>query len=292
MLRKSTSWFLVILLFGYLAVFFLQRRIDRTIGEYHQTEDILFLPSGKVVKKLSLGYASLMADIYWIRAIQYYGGGRIMDPNRNFDLLAPLLNITTTLDPSMIPAYQFGAVFLSEPPPIGAGNPQAAIRLLDKGIAANRETPDLYLSLGFVYYWQLKNYKEAAQVFLEGAKYQKGRPWLRNLAAYTLMRGGDRSTSKYLWEQIYETSENKRAKENALAHLLELRAEDQMEALRRVVDRFKKENGRFPRSFVELATRGYLRGIPLDPTGAPYRLDAESGKIMVSADTKLPIPPK
>lgn len=291
MLRKSITSFLVILLFGYAAVYFLQQRINGTIGEYHQTEDVLFLPSGQMVKRLSLGFESLMADIYWIRAIQYYGGGRIMDPTRKFDLLQPLLDITVTLDPAMIPVYQFGAVFLSEPPPIGAGNPRAAIQLLKKGISANPGVPDLYLSLGFVYYWQLKDYKKAAAVFLEGSKYQKGKMWLKNLAAYTLARGGDRTTSKYLWEQIYEAADNKRSKENAMAHLVELQAEDQMEALEKVVARFHEQTGRFPHSFVELATRGYLRGIPVDPTGVPYLLDPQSGKVMVSADTKLPIPP-
>ena len=162
---------------------------------------------------------------------------------------------------------------------------------MNKGIAANPQAPDLYLSLGFVYYWQLKDYKKAAEIFLEGAQYQKGKNWLKNLAAYTAARGGDRTTSKYLWEQIYETAENKRAKENAMAHLLELQAEDQIDALEKVVARFRQQTGHWPRSFVELATHGYLRGIPVDPTGVPYELDPQSGKVKASADTRLPIPP-
>jgi tetratricopeptide (TPR) repeat protein len=292
MLRRSLTLFVVILLFGYTAVYFLERRITETVGEYHQTEDILLLPSGEAVKKLSLGFESFMADIYWIRAVQYFGGGRINDPTRKFDLLQPLLDITTTLDPAMIPVYQFGAVFLSEPPPIGADNPKAAIKLLRKGIAANPDNPDLYLSLGFVYYWQLKDYREAAQVFLEGSEHQKGKLWLRNLAAYTLARGGDRATSKYLWAQIYETANNPRAKENALAHLMELEAEEQIEALEKVSARFRELNGRPPRNFIELIVRGALRAVPLDPSGVPYHLDSETGKVLVSVETKLLIIPK
>lgn len=292
MLRKSISLFLVVVLFGFMAVYFLQQRINGIIGEYHQTEEVLFLPSGDVIKKLSMGFESLVADIYWIRAIQYYGGGRIKDPTRRFDLLAPLLDITTTLDPAMIPVYQFGAIFLSEPPPIGAGDPGKAIALLEKGIAANRENSDLYLSLGFVYYWQLKNYQRAAKVFLEGAKYQKGNPWLKTLAAFTLLRGGDLATSRYLWQQLYQTAENDHARSNALAHLKALQAEEDMIALRKLVEVFRQRFGHLPRNFGELVLRGYLREVPLDPSGVPYLMDGSSGEVFISADTKMPIIPK
>lgn len=290
--RKSITPFLLIVLLGYVLIHFFQEGINRTIGEYHQTEEVLLLPSGQVVKKLSMGFESLMADMYWIRAIQYFGGGRMTDPTRKFDLLAPLLEITTTLDPAMVPVYQFGAVFLSEPSPMGAGDPHAAIALLQKGISLNPGNPDLYLSLGFIYYWQLKDYKQAARVFLEGAEYQKGKLWLRNLAAFTMARGGDRVTSRYLWGQIYETAENQHAKNNALAHLMELETEDQIEALEKMTVRFRDRFGRYPHNFAELAVYGYLRGIPLDPSGVPYLLDPESGKVFVSANTKLVIVPK
>lgn len=214
------------------------------------------------------------------------------DPSRRFDLLYPMLDITTTLDPAMIPVYQFGAVFLGEPSPIGAGNPRLAITLLEKGIAASPEESELYLRLGFVYYWYLRDYRQAANVFLQGSEHAKGKPWFRTMAAFSLSKGGDRAASLYLWKQIYESSEGKRGKENAMAHLMELQAEDQIEALEKVTAKFREQSGRWPRSFVELATHGFLRGIPLDPSGVPYLLDPESGKVFVSADTKLQIVPK
>ena len=70
--------------------------------------------SPNAIKKLSLGYDSLLADIYWTRAVQYYGS-RLTVHSRDFDLLWPLLDVTTTLDPKLIVAYRFGAIFLSEP---------------------------------------------------------------------------------------------------------------------------------------------------------------------------------
>jgi len=57
----------------------------------------------------------------------------------NLDLLWPLLDVTTTLDPNLIAAYHFGGMFLSDSPPRGAGQPQQGIKLLERGIRANPE---------------------------------------------------------------------------------------------------------------------------------------------------------
>ncbi len=85
---------------------------------------------------MSLGYDSLLADLYWTRAVQYYGS-RAGFADAKFGLLWPLLDIATTLDPKLIVAYRFGAIFLSEPPPAGAGRTDLAIELVKRGIAEN-----------------------------------------------------------------------------------------------------------------------------------------------------------
>ena len=36
-------------------------------------EDVLYISSPKVLKRASLGYDGLLADIYWTRAVQYFG---------------------------------------------------------------------------------------------------------------------------------------------------------------------------------------------------------------------------
>src|SRR5579863_10785994 len=63
-------------------------------------DEVLYLNSPKILKRASLGYDGLLADIYWTRAVQYFGG-RLSRGSEHFDLLAPLLEITTTLDPHL-----------------------------------------------------------------------------------------------------------------------------------------------------------------------------------------------
>src|SRR5208283_4195559 len=50
---------------------------------------------------------------YWTRAVQYYGEKHRLR-QMNLELLWPLLDITTTLDPDLIVAYRFGSTFLSD----------------------------------------------------------------------------------------------------------------------------------------------------------------------------------
>ena len=76
--------------------------------------------------------------------------------------------MATTLDPNLIPAYRFGATFLAEPEPRGAGRADLAVKLLDRGIEAN---PDWRLNqdLGNVYYLELKAIQKAGQAYLDGS---------------------------------------------------------------------------------------------------------------------------
>src|SRR6476660_1143767 len=39
-------------------------------------EDAVYITSGSALRRLSGAYNALAADLYWIRAIQYYGGAK------------------------------------------------------------------------------------------------------------------------------------------------------------------------------------------------------------------------
>ena len=99
---------------------------------------------------------ALLADVYWIRALQHYGRERLKPSEaRRYELLYPLLDLATTLDPRFTIGYRFGAIFLAEPHPGGAGRPDLAIALLKNGVARNPEKWDYYHDIGFIYYWNL-----------------------------------------------------------------------------------------------------------------------------------------
>ena len=265
------------------------------------SEEALLITSGNALRRMTTGYRALAADLYWIRAIQHYGETRIglttapaagapRDGPRRYELLYPLLDLTTTLDPHFNIAYRFGAVFLSAPLPGGAGRPDLAVALLEKGLHESPGKWEYMHDIGFVYYWDLHDYPKAAEYFNRAADISGAPWWLRSVAATTLARGGDRGASRLLWRQLYETAPDDRGRQAAGLKLLQLDGLDQMEDLQRRIDAFAEQRGERPRSWQTLVSAGVLPGIPVDPGGTPYEL-SESGRVTLSmSSTLFPLP--
>ena len=269
--RRRACWLLLLLcLLGLIPI---QRSIDLRTGNDRGVAEVLFLPSGKFLRQLSLGYGGLLADIYWTRVVQYFGRKRLAH-SIEFRLLAPLLQITTDLDPHLLIAYRYGSIFLADKPPQGAGQPLEALALLHRGIVANPDYWRLWEDVGFVYYWDLKDYAAAARAFQAGSERPGAMDWMRALAAKVAAEGGQLSTSRFLWAEIARQAGNEQLRKNAEDHLIALQAEEEMSKLGELVVLYNSRLGRPARSFQALVVAGYLPALPRDPTGAPYILDA------------------
>ncbi|MGC1220666.1 MAG: hypothetical protein WA872_02670 [Candidatus Sulfotelmatobacter sp.] len=242
-------------------------------------DEVLFLSSPKVIKRASLGYDGLMACIYWTRAVQYFGN-RHHYYAASYNLLAPLLEITTHLDPHLVVAYEFGSSFLAPNPPFGAGQPKSAIDLMNYGIENNPDNWKLYYDLGFVYFTELKDYKNAAEAFARGSRVPNAHPFLKVLAAQMATHAGDYDTARSLWMASYQNTQDKLIRQNAVDHLRALRVDEDVELLQAAVTRFGERTGRLPASMEELATAERLPRIPVDPDGHPYKLTPE-GRVEV-----------
>ena len=246
-----------VLLLGSLSVW-LQAERDR-LPLPTTTQEELYL-SQRATGRVTFTHRALASDLYWIRAVQYFGGNtRIAqqralnplepppslaaEPPVSFDLLYPLLDITTTLDPRFNIAYRFGAVFLSEPYPHGPGRPDLAIALLEKGLKISPEKWEYWHDIGFVYYWNVHDYLKASDAFRRGADLPGAPWWLRSMAATMLAKGGDRDTSRVLWRQLYETANN----EYARAPARKGRANDSTRPLARRVAHNRRRRGRADR---------------------------------------------
>jgi tetratricopeptide (TPR) repeat protein len=257
------------LVFGLAAVWVLQNKIDGQRDAMHLEQDELLLRSGSTVKKLSLEYGPLMGAIYWTRAVQYYGEKHRLQ-ERGLDLLWPLLDIATTLDPNLLVAYSFGSMFLSDAAPRGAGRPDLAVKLLERGIQANPEEWRLYQDLGNVYYFDAKNYSKAAAAYEEGSKNPHAFIWMKVMAAKIAGEGRSLDTSYFLWQQVYETSTNKDIRQNAEVHLRLLKVDLDLRTLDQFLDEYEKRTGKRAKRMSELVEAGLLKRIPSDSDGFPY----------------------
>jgi len=269
--RKVTVAASVVLLFSLASSVFLLRRLDQ-VRTTATLEEVLYLNSPKWVRRLSLGYTGLLADIYWTRAVQYFGSKHVVAA-RDYRLLYALLEITTALDPKLIVAYQFGANFLAPRPPEGAGQPDKAVALVEYGIRNNPDNWKLYYELGFIYYYmEKKDYAKAAEAFERGTKVPNAHPLLRVLAARMAQHAGEIQTSRMLWQGAYATTQDDLIRKNAVMHLRALKVDEDITELEKMVARYREQTGVLPSSFNVLIGAGMLLGVPVDPDGKPYKL--------------------
>ena len=280
---------------GALLIWPVQRRIDTLEEDAAPPQDILFFPSPSVVERMSLGYRSLVADIYWMRTIQYYG--RRIEADRRpvrYKNLAALLDITTTLDPDLVDAYRAGSSFLAEPEPLGAGQPKEALDLLDKGITRRPGDWRLRFDKGFVYFWYLKEFKQAGQIWLEAARISGAPLWMEPLAAMSFSRGGALETARSIWERQYQESDRPDVKANARNHLLSIQASKDMWTLEFLIGKYQQRTGLLPWTLEDLVRTGYLKRIPTDPLGTPYQFNTQTATVEQSPECKfhfIPLPP-
>ena len=269
---KTRTLLILIVAGGLLSIYPLQQSIDRQINAIQsQREELIFLPSEARFSRISGGYSGLLAAIYWTRAVQYYGRHRLAHA-KEFALLGTLLDITTNLDPHLVIAYRFGSLFLAGKPPEGAGDPKRAIHLLERGIVNNPEYWRLWEDLGFIYYWDMKDYAHAARAFQTGSERPGALPWMRVLAASVAAAGGEFQTSRILWTEIARTAGNDSMRHSAEMHLAALDTQQALKELDGLLAAYQQKQGHPANSWQDLVAAGYLRGIPHDLSGETFVL--------------------
>jgi tetratricopeptide (TPR) repeat protein len=288
---------ILIIVVGLGLLYPIERWISRTSPREVISEETLFFSSGKTIKKMSLGLEGLAADIYWIRAVQYFGRKLIdsgqplsaaASSNIRMDLLAPLLNIIVELDPHHISAYRFGAIFLPE------RDLAAAIDLLEKGIRENPNEWRLYQDIAYIN-WQAGDYEKAAEWYERGSRIPEARWWMRDLAGLMRIKGGSRETARAIYERYLE-SDDQQIRSQAIERLKQLRSLDELDAINALLARYREQAGYCAASLRELAPRLRAMGIklntdliPVDPNGFAYVLDQSSCKARLAPDSTIPI---
>lgn len=295
-----------IIVFGFAAIFALSRFIEANRPPLPAGfEDSDLALQGAKLKNYSLGFNGLLADLYWMQALQYIGNKALKSKEKvdmenlrplNPRLLYPLLDNATDLDPQFLTAYSYGAIVLP------AIDPQQAIKFTEKGIRDNPNEWRLYQHLGFIY-WKIGDYEKAAEIYGEGAKIQGAPAWLNLMSARLKAEGGSRATSREIYRQMLNEAQDEQIKENATLRLLELDSMDERDAIRTALENFKAKNNRCANNWRELLpllqTAKLANGKsfrvdnasnPVDTTGAPYVLDKENCDVKLDAEkTKLPL---
>jgi tetratricopeptide (TPR) repeat protein len=182
-------------------------------------EELSYYPSGRFLEPATVGHAAAAADLAWLRAVQYYGQHRATD-NR-FARMGHVFDILTSLAPSFLPAYSFGAFALAQE---GMDFP-AAERLMLKGLAANPTSGILAFQMGFLYYVRPggRDLKHAAEYFEQAARQADGPPQSARFAAFARQNSGDLTAAYELWSNVERASPNLYMREIAQREMARIR---------------------------------------------------------------------
>lgn len=304
-MKKLVSLFIVLVL-GFGGLFVVSRLAEKNkpvADESFNDEDLYF--SAQQLNLLGSDFKGLIADWYWINSLQYMGNKVLAQEGEvnindlrplNPRLLYPMLDAATTLDPQFMTVYSYGAAILP------AIDSDQAIKLLEKGIAANPNDWKLFHNLGYIY-WQAKNYAKAAEVYAEGAKKGGAPVWLKQMSANMQAEGGNRDFARRIYLQMYETAEDKQTKATAELRFAQIQSLDERDVIRSVLQNYSQKNKRCINSWTEISRE--LRSLrlpgnaslnfdgtnaPVDPTNVPYSLASQNGEceVKLSKESKIP----
>lgn len=278
-MKRSTSIALVVVLVASAAaIYAIRSGLDYRRYSGDVVEELMYYPSGRLLRVADLGFGSLVADMMWLKGIQYYGEHRKTD--KKYPLAEHIFTSITNIDPEFVGAYRFGAIVLAE----DAGTPAGAIGLLKKGLRSNPGRWEIPFDLGFIYFVAMDDYAKAAHYFKLAARGPDAPDIARQFTAFAYRRAGRSDVARSLWEEMYRSSANNVVRATAEYSIKKIDLDAVVGRLAEAVGRFRVAEGTFPRHLTDLIAAGLVDAIPRDPFGGAYFLDPRTGA--VSSTTK------
>ena len=246
--------------------------LERLDGSPAESE-LLYLPSGKHLRLMSLGHEMLVADLMYLWAIQYYSNYAREDRQRWVKHI--FSDVITELDPRYIDAYWMGALIMI----LDNDDLEGGIALLEKGADRN---PDKWI-LPYLAAWECYHAGQfdCAVAFFERAAATPGAPVVvSRMRAGMLAASGDLRQALGMWRAILEDpGADAQSVRIAERKVRDLRTRADIEDLESAASRFRDDNRRWPEDLEELVQASYIGRLPQDPDDNAYFYDAKTGRV-------------
>ncbi|MFP4081453.1 MAG: tetratricopeptide repeat protein [Candidatus Aminicenantes bacterium] len=232
---------------------------------------IIYIPSGKHLKLATLGCSSVLADLVYLWAIQYYSDFSIADRYKNLD---HIFSVISELDPHYLDPYEVGALIAV----YEAGDPLLGLKVLDRGLEKNPNQWIFPFQAGHYAQMVMKDFKLAQKYYQKAMKIEGAPAVARRLYAYSAFKLADYETSWKTWLEIYREAEEERIKKIASNHLYQVKAAMDIRRINQAIEEFRKRYRHNPSDLSRLVETGLLESLPQDLDGQDYLYDQETGK--------------
>ncbi|HET6373194.1 MAG TPA: tetratricopeptide repeat protein, partial [Candidatus Polarisedimenticolia bacterium] len=155
---------------------------------------------------------------------------------------------------------------------------EMALRLLDKGIAANPDDWLLPFEAGFLCYDTMGDHARAARYFEKAMQVPAAPGVIRRLHAEMFNKMGNKRASLTYWREVFDGAESKDVRDIAWRHVHDLTIGVDLETLQGAIETFRQRTGAYPINLESLVKAGLITAIPVDPDGAVYGYDRRTGR--------------
>lgn len=233
---------------------------------------IIYLPSGKYLKYATFGYSSLLADLIYLWAIQYYSNYSIKD---RFQYLDHIFSVIAELDPRYLDPYEIGAMIAV----YEARDLNLAFKILDRGLQKNPEQWIFPFEAGHYAQMTIKDYHLARKYYKKAMEIPGAPPITKRLYANAAFNLGDYQTAWNSWKEVYESSQDERIKKIANAHLYRVKSALDIKNIKEAIAKYKLRFGHRPQALSQLVRAGFLVSLPRDLDGKKYLYNPQTGEV-------------
>jgi tetratricopeptide (TPR) repeat protein len=233
---------------------------------------IIYIPSGKYLKYATFGYSSMMADLVYLWAIQYYSDYTIAE---RYDNLDHIFAIIAELDPHYLDPYEMGAIIAV----YEARDPYLAFKVLDRGLEKNPQQWIFPYQAGHYAAMTLKDYELAREYYKKTMEIEGAPDIAKRLYADAAFKSTDYETAWQNWLEVYRTADDERIKKIASNHMYQVKTSRDIAKLEDAIERYRQKFGRLPEELTQLVRSGILDSIPKDLDGKDYFYNPQTGEV-------------
>lgn len=274
-MKRWIAFASVIILLAF-SIFSTFKRVEVLKSAVRMEGKELFIPSSRFLKPASLGFDTMVADLYWLRTVQYIGDDFWF--KKRYPQLFQLIDLVTDMDPKFEYAYEVGGIILS----VYSRRIDESIKILKKGYRQNLGYWEIPFFLGFNYFYYLGDYEKAARYLTEASRLPRSPAYLPKLAAKLYAKAGDPDTAIEFLTQVYRSTDDERMKKEIEERIKEVMVERDIQYLERAVEVYRKRFGEYPQRLDLLVARGVIDSLPKEPFGGYYYIDPVTKEIKSS----------
>jgi len=241
--------------------------------------DVAYLPSSGAARMASLGQRLLLADLYWLSAVQYIGEKEGLAAQRGWERLLPLLELVTDLDPRHGYAYQTGGIVLST-----VGRLDESDAILRKGIERGPPYWTFGYYLAFNAWFYRGDYDAAARWAEVAARTPGASPNVSHLALSLASKRGTPEQAIQLLEELRAAVPDAAIAARFDEQLKLAMLERDAQTLERAIAEYQARTGLRVLHLSQLLVAGLVPRLPQDPFGGEYVLDPSDGRVHSSAN--------